>query len=239
MVSASRLRPALPSRCPSSPGDVLLRPVPALLLRPQATGHQLQRALLPALRGLHHCHPASHRGSDPARAHPQLLPAEHGGGLHGIGSGWELPPVLRGAGGLQRCPGAGEGGTAVPRWWAVGCPCLSPRPTDASRAQGRNSEALEEGWGRGLRRCPCVSRLWRASAAPAAGRELRARATQDRASVRLSLAMPHCMFPCRCHNLRCYTAFAISWGKTLLAGCRQKVIATGCRGSTLLVCPFL
>lgn len=134
---------ALAFRCTSSPSNVLLRPVPALLLRSPAAGHQLQPALLPPLRGLHCRHPAAHRHGHSARAHPQLLPAKHDGGVHGISSGGELPAVLWGPRVFWRPPGAGEGGTAVPGQWAVG---VSPAVTSSRWCQqigciGRSTRA--------------------------------------------------------------------------------------------------
>lgn len=146
-ASALCLCPPLPSRCLFSLHDVLLRPVPACLLQPQATGHQLQRALLPTLLGLHHHHPAPYRGGDLAWAHPQLLPAEHDSGVHSISSSWELPPVLWGASGLWWHTGAGERGIAVPRGWAVGCCHHPPHPTEASKegkAKHRNKTGEED-----------------------------------------------------------------------------------------------
>lgn len=123
---------ALAFRCTSSPSDVLLRPVPALFLQSPAAGHQLQPALLPSLRGLHHRHPAPHCRGHPARAHPQLLPAKHDSGVHGVGGSRELPPVLWGPRGLRQSQGAGEGGTAVPGQRAVG---VSPAVASSRRCQ--------------------------------------------------------------------------------------------------------
>lgn len=123
---------ALAFRCTSSPSNVLLRPLPAFLLQSPATGHQLQPALLPPLWRLHHCHPAPHRCGHLAWAHPQLLPAKYNGGVHSIGSGGELPPVLWGPRDLWWSPGTGEGGTAVPGQWAVG---VSLEVTSSHRSQ--------------------------------------------------------------------------------------------------------
>lgn len=122
---------ALAFRCTSLPSHVLLRPVPAFLLRSPDPGHQLHPALLPPLQGLHRLHSAAHGRGHAARAHPQVLPAEHHGGLHGVGGGRELPALLRYSCGL---PGTGQGRTAVPRHPAVGRPQRAPPPARASGA---------------------------------------------------------------------------------------------------------
>lgn len=131
--------PALTFRCASLLNHVLLRPVPALLLWSSAPGYQLQPALLPPLWGLHYLHPATHGRGHASRAHPQLLSAEHHGGLHGLGGGRELPALLRHP---RRLPGAGQGGAAVPGHRALRCPRRAP--PDQERQAKHTTKTGEE-----------------------------------------------------------------------------------------------
>lgn len=217
---------ALAFRRTSPPSDVLLRPVPALLLRSPAAGHQLQPALLPPLWGLHRHHPAPHRHGHPARAHPQLLPAKHNSGVHGVSSGGELPAVLRGPRVLWGSPGAGEGGTAVPGQRAVG---VSPAVTSSHRCQqiSRIGRSTRPRLGKRTKEMPMGFPAAGAPAALPGGRDPCEVVSHDRVSVYLSLTKPYFIFPRRCHTLQCCTAFAAGWAKTLIAGCRQKMIVTG------------
>lgn len=153
--------------------------MPALLLWSPAPGHQLQPALLPPLWRFHRLHPATHSRGHTARAHPQLLLAEHHSGLHSVGRGWELPALLWHPCGF---PGTGQGRTAVPGHWAVECPWRAPPPACASDVVRKGKRSTQPRLGKRIKETPLGF-----PAVASGGQEPCELVTPDHASVHLYL----------------------------------------------------